>query len=62
MLSYPLTVTYYIFSADLEKKKKGNLQYLKSLARVYDHVSRNVYYIYIYIPGTLFVHIFQRES
>lgn len=35
-----VTVTYYIFSADL--KKKENLQYLKSLTRVYDQLSRDV--------------------
>lgn len=35
-----VTITYYIFSADL--KKKENLQYLKSLTRVYDQLSRDV--------------------
>lgn len=41
MLGYvKLLVTYYIFSADLQKKK--NLQYLKSLTRVYDQLSRDV--------------------
>lgn len=62
MLGYvKLLVTYYIFSADLQKKE--NLQYLKSLTRVYDQLSRDVRcWLYLYIPGSLFVRIFQKES
>lgn len=56
-----VTVTYYIFSADLQKKE--NLQYLKSLTRVYDQLSRDVRcWLHLYIPGSLFVRIFQKES
>lgn len=61
MLSYPLTVTYYIFSADL-KKKRRNLQYLKSLARVYDHVSRDVYYIYTFQVPSLYIFFKENRS
>lgn len=43
MLDYvKLLVTYYIFSADLQKKENLQKFYLKSLTRVYDQLSRDV--------------------